>query len=123
MTSFFPILADAPANAAPAGSPLQPIIMMVLIMVIFWVLIIRPQQKQRKELAAKVAAMKVGDKVISAGGIHGKVHRLRDTSVLVKVNENNIMEFEKTSIQTVISKKAAAKAAKEIEATEADSAE
>lgn len=116
MSSLLSILAqDAPAGAP---NPLQPIIMMVLIMVIFWVLIIRPQSKQRKELAAKVAAMKVGDKVVSAGGIHGKVHRLRDTTVLVKVNESSILEFEKTSIQNVTSKKGGAKDAPEIETEE-----
>jgi len=72
--------------------------------VMMWVIVIRPQQKQRKELAAKIAAMKVGDRVVTAGGIHGMVHKIKDSIVTLKVAEGVMMEFEKTSMQTVTSK-------------------
>ncbi len=83
---------------------LQPIFMILIMFVMMWVIVIRPQQKQRKELAAKIAAMKVGDRVVTAGGIHGMVHKIKDSIVTLKVAEGVMMEFEKTSMQTVTSK-------------------
>ncbi len=93
------------AQGSPQGGGLSSIFMILIMFVMMWVIVIRPQQKQRKELAAKIAAMKVGDKVVTAGGIHGMVHKIKDNVVTLKVAEGVIMEFEKTSMQTVNSKK------------------
>ena len=59
--------------------------MMVLMFVVFWVILIRPQQKQRKELAAKQAALKKGDKVVTIGGIHASVNAVSEKTVSLKV--------------------------------------
>ena len=59
---------------------------------------------RQKALAAQVAAMKKGDKVISAGGIHGTIANLKEQTVIVKVAENMKLEFQKSSITTVIPK-------------------
>jgi len=76
----------------------------VLLIVIFYFLLIRPQQKQRKELEARVASMKKGDKVITAGGIHASVHHISDKTVTLKLSEGIFVPFEKSSIQSVIKK-------------------
>lgn len=83
----------------------SPIIMMVLMFVIFWVVLIRPQQKQRKELAAKQAALKKGDKVITIGGMHASVNAVSDKTVSLKVSEGVFVKYDKSSIATVLTAK------------------
>ena len=69
---------------------------------------IRPQRQKQKQLQKQVEAMRTGDKVITAGGIHGLVTNVKKQSVSVKVDNNVKIEFEKGSIVTVISKDSSA---------------
>ena len=69
---------------------------------------IRPQRQKQKQLQKQVEAMRTGDKVITAGGIHGLVTNVKKQSVSVKVDNNVKIEFEKGSIATVISKDSSA---------------
>ena len=95
------LLAQAPA---PAGGGFGQFLPLIIIFIMMWVILIRPQQKARKELAAKVAAMKIGDKAITSGGIHGLVHKIKDRTVTLKVAEGTMLEFEKSAIQSVAGK-------------------
>lgn len=99
LTSLPTILAEGSNNLF--GSP---IIMMILMFVIFWVILIRPQQKQRKELAAKQAALKKGDKVITIGGMHASVNAVSERTVSLKLSEGIFVKYDKTSIATVLPK-------------------
>ena len=88
----------------PAPSPFSQFIPFILIFVIFYFLLIRPQKQKQKKLQLQVDAMRPGDKVITAGGIHGLITNIKGQSVTVKVDNNTKIEFEKASIATVISK-------------------
>ena len=102
--------AETPSSAPSGGeaatpSLLQsPLVMMVLIFVIFYFILIRPQKQKQKKLDAQRNSLKSGDKVITAGGIHGLVTNVKDHSITLKVADNVKIEFEKASIGTVISK-------------------
>ncbi len=102
MQSIFSLLAQAPAK--PGGSALDMLLPFALIMIIFYFVLIRPQKKRQKQLQAMVGAMKTGDRVVSAGGIHGLVANVKERTVLVKIADNVKIEFEKSSIATVIKK-------------------
>ncbi|MBT8037829.1 MAG: preprotein translocase subunit YajC [Verrucomicrobiae bacterium] len=93
------IFAEGGSN--PLGSP---IIMMVLMFVIFWVVLIRPQQKQRKELAARQSALKKGDKVVTIGGMHASVNAVSEKTVSLKLAEGIFVKYDKTAIATVSAK-------------------
>lgn len=114
MISLFNTLAAAaPADNQGAGGLFgSPFVMMGLMVVMFYFLLIRPQQRQRKEQAARIAALKSGDKVITTAGLHGIVHNVKDTTVMVKVAEGTNLEFDKAAIASVAKKesKEAAKA-------------
>ena len=69
------ILLQAPAG----GSQWSGILMMVVIVAIFYFFMIRPQQKKQKEIQKSREALKTGDKVITAGGIYGKIKEIGDT--------------------------------------------
>ena len=95
------LLAQAPA---PAGGGFGQFLPLIIIFIMMWVILIRPQQKARKELAAKVAAMKIGDKVVTTGGINAIVHKIKEKTVVLKISEGTMVEFEKAAVQVVVSK-------------------
>ncbi len=101
-SAFF---ADA-GSPPPSGGPLSnPLVMIVLFIVMFFFLVIRPQQRQRKELQARIAALQTGDKVVTTSGIHGIVHSIRDHTVVIKIAEGTMVEFDKPAVAVVNKKK------------------
>ena len=71
--------------------------MLVLILVVFYFFMIRPQMKKQKELKKFRENMKVGDKVVTIGGIHGKILELADSTVLIS-SEGTKIRLEKSAI-------------------------
>jgi len=93
------LLQDAPAAAAPGqgGGGMQTLIMFGLIAVVFYFFMIRPQMKRNKETRKFREALAQGDKVITAGGIHGKILEVNETTVLLS-SEGTKLRVEKASI-------------------------
>lgn len=94
------LLAETPPPP-PGGLLGSPFVMMGLMVVMFYFLLIRPQQRQRKEQAARIAALQNGDKVVTSAGIHGLVHNVKEHTVMVKVAEGTMIEFDKLAITAV----------------------
>lgn len=93
------------AQTAP-GSPEQPPVLfqflpLIIIAVLFYFLLIRPQQKKQKEHQQLVASVKTGDKVVTAGGMHGIVANVKENTFLLKVADNVKIEFDKSSVTAV----------------------
>ena len=84
--------------AQQQGSSFSGILMIVLIFVIFWLFFIRPQNKRNKEQQKFRESLKKGDKIVTIGGIHGKIIEVRENTVLVSVDPNASIEFEKSAI-------------------------
>ncbi|GAA5127907.1 preprotein translocase subunit YajC [Luteolibacter yonseiensis] len=102
------LVAQAAAPTGPQSILGNPMVMMVVMVVVFYFLLIRPQQKQRKEQAERVAALVQGDRVVTSAGIHGIVHNVKEHTVIVKVAEGTMLEFDKAAI-TIVHKKDSAK--------------
>ncbi len=83
---------------AAQGSGWSTIIMLVALFAIFYFLMIRPQQKKQKELQKMREAIKDGDKVITAGGIHGSVQKVKESTFLIEISKTVIIEVDKTSV-------------------------
>ena len=73
-------------------------IMIILMFAVLWFFMIRPQNKQRKELEAFRNSLKKGDKVVTAGGIYGVVEEIKDRTVLIKVDGEVKLKVDKNSI-------------------------
>jgi len=84
-----------------------PFLMIGVLFIMMYFLMIRPQKKQRQELAARIASMEKGDEVVTSGGLHATVHHLSDRTVTLKLSEGVFVPFEKSAIQTVIKKRSA----------------
>lgn len=79
-------------------------IMMVLMFVMMYFLLIRPQRLRQKELEKLISSVKVGDHVILSGGEHGIITSTKDKTVMIKLADNVKVEYERSAI-TSVSKK------------------
>lgn len=91
-------LASILLQAAGGQSQWSGILMMVVIVAIFYFFMIRPQQKKQKEIQKAREAMKPGDKVITAGGIYGKIKEIGDVYMLIEISNGVSIRVDKTSI-------------------------
>jgi preprotein translocase subunit YajC len=99
MMDLLNILLQAPSVPASSGmGQYSGIIMIVAMVAIFYFLMIRPQQKKQKDLQRSREAMKNGDKVITAGGIHGRIKEVSETSMLIEVSDGVRIRVEKSSV-------------------------
>ncbi len=88
-----------------SGSGFAQFIPLILIFVIFYFFLIRPQQKKVKEHKLMVAALKRGDEVVTSGGIVGKIERvLGDDKVDIIISENVTVQVVQSTIQSVLNK-------------------
>lgn len=101
ITSISSTLAAA-AEPGGASTFLIGILPWVLIFVIFYVLLIRPQQKRAKEHQAEIAAVKKGDEVITGGGLRGRVTKVSDTEVEVEIAQGVKVRAVKSTLSQVI---------------------
>ena len=77
---------------------------MVVIFVLFWFMLIRPQMKQAKEQRNMIAALQKGDEVTTAGGIVGKVTKVSDAFVALEIAPNITINVQKHTVQTLLPK-------------------
>ncbi|MEE1098004.1 MAG: preprotein translocase subunit YajC [Bacteroidales bacterium] len=80
------------------GSGMSSILMLVLIIVIFYFFMIRPQQNRQKEEKKFRESLTKGQKVVTIGGLHGKIAEVKETTVLMEVANDVKIEVEKTAI-------------------------
>ena len=100
--SFIPFLqVGGAASASSSSSLVGSLLPFLLIIVIFYLFLIRPQNKKQKETQKMLDALKKGDKVITIGGIHGTVSSVKENTVIVKVDDDCKLEFNRTAISTV----------------------
>ncbi|MCX5680038.1 MAG: preprotein translocase subunit YajC [Candidatus Omnitrophica bacterium] len=83
------------------GNPLLNLMPVVLIFIVFYFLLIRPQKKTQDEHKKMVAGLKKNDEVITAGGIHGTIMNVKDNTVTLKVDDNVKVEVQKSSVTTM----------------------
>ena len=100
-------------QAAGVGlGSLTGILPMILIIVVFYFFMIRPQVKKQKDQKNFVNELKIGDKVVTTAGIHGKIATITDTYFLIEVDNNVKIKFDKSAISLDASKALNAPAAK-----------
>ena len=115
--NLFGIIAKAAEGTAPAagdvsaaggvGAMVASFAPMILIILVFYFMLIRPQRKREKETKAMLAALKVGDKIVTIGGICGKVLKIKDTYVFIESGnigtetEKSVIKMERDAIKSV----------------------
>lgn len=106
MNSFNTLLLQA---QGASGSGWSGMLMIVAMIVIFYFFMIRPQSKKQKEIKRQREAMKNGDRVVTAGGIHGRIREVKDNTLLIEVAPNVSIKVDKNSVYPLIEEPAKAK--------------
>lgn len=91
-------------DAAPQGGGLMSFLPLIIIFVIFYFLLIRPQMKRAKEHRQLVANLAKGDEVVTNGGLLGKILNVGDTFVTVELSENVVVKLQKHAVSSVMPK-------------------
>ena len=112
MQNFFanlPLLMGVPSGGTSAQGGSSSMLTMLgtfaLIIVIFYFLIIRPQRKKQKDTQSMLSNIRKGDRVSTVGGIRGTVHAVKENTVVLRVDENAKIEFNKNAISAVLERR------------------
>jgi preprotein translocase subunit YajC len=97
-------LAHAQATGASPGGDIMTFLPMIAIVVVFYFLLIRPQQKRAKETKAMLQALQKGDEVVTAGGIVGKISKLSDAYADVEIAPNVEITVQRSAISLLLPK-------------------
>ena len=85
----------------PQVNPLMNLLPIVLIFIVFYFLLIRPQKKSQDDHKKMIEALKKNDEVITSGGIHGTITNVKDTTVTLKVDDNVKVEIQRNCITSI----------------------
>lgn len=85
------------ATGTPGGN-YSSLLVLALIFVVFYFFMIRPQNKKQKEIQKARAALKSGDRVVTSGGIYGKIREVKDDSFIVEISDNVRIRVEKSAV-------------------------
>ena len=88
------------AQSGPFGG-LMSFLPFVAIIAIFYFLIIRPQNKKQKETKRMLEALKKGDRIVTVGGVHGTIQSVRESTVIVRVDDNTKIEFSRSAVSGI----------------------
>lgn len=99
------MVSTAWAQTGPGAAP-NPVVGMVMpllmIAAIFYFIVLRPEQKRRREHDTLLAGLKRNDQVVMTGGMHGRVNALADTTVTVEIAPKVLVQFDRSAVQTVL---------------------
>jgi preprotein translocase subunit YajC len=103
LISSLSLFAQTQSGSKPAGqNPMSMLVMMGVIFAIIYFLMIMPQRKKQKETQNMLNNMKKGDKIVTVGGLLGTVGNVKDSTVMVKIADNTVVEFRKSAIASII---------------------
>ncbi|MGA9115450.1 MAG: preprotein translocase subunit YajC [Bacteroidota bacterium] len=99
---FHNVIAMASPPGDPQGGLISTLIMFGLIIGIFYFMIIRPQQKRQKEREKLLGAIKKGDRIVTAGGLHGTIAGVEEKTILLQVAENVKLKLDRTAVTSIV---------------------
>jgi preprotein translocase subunit YajC len=94
-------ISNAYAAATP-GTDIMSFAPMLIIFVLFYFMLIRPQMKQAKETKAIIAALAIGDEVATTGGVIGKITKVSDNFISIEISANTVVTVQKHAVQTLL---------------------
>jgi len=108
--SLLPLLLGAPDGGAGAsgGGGTQLVTMLVtfgLIIVVFYFLVIRPQNREQRDAKKMLESIRKGDRVVTVGGMHGFVEAVKDDSVVLRIDDNVKVKFNKCAVSQVLERR------------------
>lgn len=97
-------ISNAYAAATPPGGELMSFLPLIVIFILFYFMLIRPQTRRAKEQRAMITALQKGDEVVTAGGLLGKINKVSDNYVTLEIANNTQIVVQKSAVQTLLPK-------------------
>ncbi|HPC99287.1 MAG TPA: preprotein translocase subunit YajC [Bacteroidales bacterium] len=98
MSNYYLLLMTQPAGASGSGNAWVSLMPLILVFVVFYFFMIRPQMKKQKELSNYRNSLKKGDKVVTTGGIYGRVAEVKDNVVILDVGGDVKLKIDKSAL-------------------------
>jgi preprotein translocase subunit YajC len=96
--AFLPLSVMAAGTAPGQGNALVTLLPLILVFVVFYFFMIRPQMKKQKEMTNYRSSLKRGDKVITTGGIYGRIYEVKDSYVMIEVGGDVKLKVDKNAV-------------------------
>ena len=108
---MLPVLVSVAYAAQEAARPSgwMQIIPLILIFVVFWFILIWPQQRRQKQHRKMIESLKKGDRIVTIGGIYGTVTYIGENTIFIKVDDNTKLEISKGAVASIVERKGAEK--------------
>lgn len=74
----------------------------ILFIVLFWLILIRPQQKRQKQVMQMQNNLQKGDKIITIGGLHGTIHALDEGTIVIEVQDGTKLTYDRSAVREVV---------------------
>jgi preprotein translocase subunit YajC len=98
------LISPAYAQAGAPDAGVMNIGLLVLMLVVFWFILIRPQMRRAKEHKALISALEKGNEVVTAGGIVGKITKVSEAYITLEIADNTEVVVQKSAVQTLLPK-------------------
>jgi preprotein translocase subunit YajC len=98
------LLSPAYAQGAPQGDPFMSFLPLIILLVLFWFMLIRPQMKRSKEHREMLGKLAKGDEVITSGGLAGVVREIGENYLTVEIADNVPVKMQKSAVVSVLPK-------------------
>ena len=98
------VLSPAWAQGAPQGDPFMSFLPLIILVVLFWFMLIRPQMKRSKEHREMLGKLAKGDEVITGGGLAGVVREIGENYLTVEIADNVAVKMQKSAVVSVLPK-------------------
>ena len=102
LNSLIAFMAPPPGGSGGSGSPVMTFVMLGAMVLIFYLFILRPQQKKQKDRMKLLESVKKGDKVVTIGGEHGTVVGVEEKTLLVQIADNVKVKFDRSAVSTIL---------------------
>lgn len=96
--AFILLMGGTQGTGAAKGNPIMNFLPLLLIIFVFYFFMIRPQMKKSKDAKKFRENLKEGDRVVTIGGVHGKIVKVQDTTFLLEIGENTRIKIEKSAV-------------------------
>ena len=98
------LVSPAYAQGAPQGDPFMSFLPLIILLVLFWFMLIRPQMKRSKEHRDMLGKLAKGDEVITSGGLAGVVREIGENYLTVEIADNVAVKLQKSAVASVLPK-------------------
>ena len=84
------------------GSLMGALVPIILFILLFWLILIRPQQKRQKQIQQMQSNLQKGDRIVTIGGLHGVIHAIDEGTIVIEVHDGNKLTYDRSAVRDVV---------------------